>query len=301
MSKIYQKSLVIGAGSIGLRHIEVLNDIGQKTAVVTKRNDLKLYKYNDTKSALYNFNPDYIIIANETNKHISELQKILDCGYKNKILIEKPISNNLEEKKLLNVSNKHIYVGYNLRYHPFIKFIKKLMKKENVLTVNIYVGQFLPDWRPKRKYNKTYSSNKQKGGGVLLELSHEIDYMLLLFGKCLDNYSFSSKLSDLEINCDDSYVGIFKFEHCKQISCNFNLIDKKGRREILINTTNNSYKFDFVNNALTTNKNTEIFEFNKNDTYKNMHLDILNNNGRLACDFKEGWKVLKFINKMTYF
>ena len=130
MSKIYQKSLVIGAGSIGLRHIEVLNNIGQKTAIVTKRNDLKLYKYNDTKSAIYNFNPDYIIIANETNRHISELQKILDYGYKNKILIEKPISNDLEEKKLLNVSNKNIYVGYNLRYHPFIKFIKELMKKK---------------------------------------------------------------------------------------------------------------------------------------------------------------------------
>ena len=231
MSKIYQKSLVVGAGSIGLRHIEVLNNIGQKTAVVTKRNDLKLYKYNDTKSALHNFNPNYIIIANETNRHIRELQKILDYGYKNKILIEKPISNDLEEMKLLTVSNKHIYVGYNLRYHPFIKFIKELMKEEKILSVSIYVGQFLPDWRPKRKYNETYSSDKQKGGGVLLELSHEIDYMLLLFGKCIDNYSFSSKLSELEINCDDSYLGIFKFEHCKQLSCNFNLIDKKGSYE----------------------------------------------------------------------
>ena len=81
MSKIYQKSLVIGAGSIGLRHIEVLNNIGQKTAVVTKRNDLKLYKYNDTKSALYNFNPDYIVIANETNRHIRNFKNIR-YGYK---------------------------------------------------------------------------------------------------------------------------------------------------------------------------------------------------------------------------
>ena len=88
MSKIYQRSLVIGAGSIGLRHIEVLNNIGQKTAIVTKRNDLKLYKYNDTKSALYNFNPDYIIIANETNRHIAELQKLLDYGYKKKYLLK---------------------------------------------------------------------------------------------------------------------------------------------------------------------------------------------------------------------
>ena len=185
MSKIYQRSLVIGAGSIGLRHIQVLNNIGQKTAIVTKRNDLKLCIYSDTKAAINDFNPGYIIIANETNRHVAELQKLLDYGYKNKVLIEKPISNNLEEQKLLNVSNKHIYVGYNLRYHPFIKFVKKLMTKENVLTVNIYVGQFLPDWRPIGNIIKLiHLINKR--WRIILELSHEIDYMLLLW-EMLDN------------------------------------------------------------------------------------------------------------------
>ena len=122
----------------------------------------------------------------------------------------------------VSVSNKHIYVGYNLRYHPFIKFIKELMKEEKILRIVFKRSWTISTRLATETNNKTYSSDKQKGGGVLLELSHEIDYMLLLFGKCIDNYSFSRyKLSELEINSDYNNKicrkTIFKFEHWQTI------------------------------------------------------------------------------------
>ena len=292
------KSLVIGAGSIGLRHIDVLNNIGHHTAILTNRSDINLVTFTDIKDALKQFEPDYIIIANNTNKHIKELRTILNCGYNKKILIEKPITNNLKEMDFLNELTKNIFVGYNLRYHPFIKFIKKLLLDEKILSANIYVGQYLPNWRPNRDYRKTYSSEYNKGGGVLLELSHELDYLLFLFGKCIQNFSLIGKLSNLEINCQDSIVGIFEFERCQQISYNFNLLDKLGRREIILNTDKNTFKFDFIKNSISTNDNIIKYDLNRNETYSDMHLDILNNKGKNACTYNGGIEVLDLINKI---
>ena len=289
---------MIGAGSIGLRHLSILDELKCETAIVTKRKDINNNSFIEIESAFEHFKPNYIVIANETNKHIDTLKKILDHSFQYKILIEKPISNNLQSLIALESSKKNIFVGYNLRYHPFIQFIRKLLKNEIVLSANIYVGQYLPNWRPGTDYTYTYSSDSKLGGGVLLELSHEIDYMLYLFGKCIKGFSFVSKLSDLEINCEDSAVGILEFEKCKQISFNLNLLDKFGRREIILNTNKNTYKFDIYNNVMYENGKKTVFNLNKNNTYKNMHLDILNNHGQYACTYSNSIDCLKLINSI---
>ena len=295
------KSLVIGAGSIGLRHLSILNELGHKTAIVTKRTNINNLSYIRIESALELFKPNYIIIANETNNHISTLNTILDSGFQHKILIEKPLSNNLQCFTSFALTKKNIFVGYNLRYHPFIHYISNLLKKETILSANIYTGQYLPNWRPDRDYKFTYSSDYKKGGGVLLELSHEFDYMLYLFGKCKKNFVFMSKLTDLKINCADSAVGILEFDKCKQISFNFNLIDKLGRREIILNTNENTYKFDIYNNVMYQNEKKTTFNLNKNETYKNMHLDITNNNGQFACTVDNATECLQLIKTIQDF
>ncbi len=297
-NNITYKSLIIGAGSIGLRHIKILKSLSHEVRVVTKRKDLKFPVYPNSINALNNFDPNYIIISNDTDKHIKELKKILTHDNKIKILVEKPLANDFEEIKFMKRELKNVYVGYNLRYHPFIKFIKNLTLKEKFLSANIYVGQYLPYWRENRNYRHSYSSDLKRGGGTLLELSHEFDYMLHLFGKCLKSASIIGKISNLEINCSDSAVGILKFENCEQVSYNLNLLDRIGRREIILNTNKSTYKFDLVNNTLITNNKSDNLNLDRNDTYTDMHLDILNNNGKFACSFKESINVLKLIKKI---
>ncbi len=292
------KSLIIGAGSIGLRHVQILNDLGHETALITKRKDINSTTFTETKEGIKKFIPDYIIVANETNKHIKELKDIILCGFKKKVLIEKPISNDLDNIKSFDFNKDNIFVGYNLRYHPCINFIKDLLTQETVLSANIYVGQYLPDWRPNRDYKTTYSSDYKKGGGVLLELSHEIDYMIYLFGKCNKSYGLASKLSDLDINCDDSVVGYLEFQKCKHVSFNFNLLDRQGRREIILNTNKSTFKIDLFNNEIVSKVGKKTFHFNKNETYKNMHLDILNNDGKIACKYYESIETINLINKI---
>ncbi|MDC1280860.1 Gfo/Idh/MocA family oxidoreductase [bacterium] len=292
------KSLIIGAGSIGIRHMEILEELGHEIAIVSNRTDISTLTFLQINKALEIFKPDYIIISNETYKHIETIIKIFDCGFQNKVLVEKPISQDLKKISSLKYPTDMVFVGYNLRFHPCIQFIKELLYSETILSANIYVGQFLPHWRPNRDYKKSYSSDHRKGGGVLLELSHELDYLLYLFGKCKKSISLVSKLSDLDINCDDTAVGIFEFEKCKQISFNLNLIDKNGRREIILNTNKNTYKLDLYNNKIFVNNEIKGFCFNKNESYKNMHLDILNNDGIDSCNFKESLETLKLIDKL---
>ena len=120
--------------------------------------------------------------------------------------------------------------------------------------------------------------------------------MLYLFGKCKKGFAFISKLTDLKINCDDSAIGILEFEKCKQVSFNLNLLDKLGRREIILNTNKNTYKFDIYNNVMYQNDKKDVLNLNLNQTYKKMHLDIINNDGKFACSLNNGKECLKLIN-----
>jgi len=269
--------------------------------MVSQRSDLQSQVYSSTEVAIQEFNPDYIIIANETNKHLLELEKVCKLTTGKVILVKKPIFNNIHKIKLNIFLKQNIFVGYNLRYHPFIKYIQKIVKNEKFLSCNVYVGQYLPDWRPHRKYTLSYSSDYKKGGGVLLELSHEIDYLRLFFGNCIENYSFNKKLSNLKINCIDSSVGILKFERCDHVSYNFNLFDKVGRREIILNSNNKTFKFDFVKNEMTINKKIKKIDSFRDQTYIDMHKDILENNGKNACNFQDGLEVLNLLDKIYKF
>ena len=78
-------------------------------------------------------------------KHLYFIEK----NFKRKtILVEKPLFENL--KKFKPKYNK-VIVGYNLRYHPVLKFIREYIVKK-ILSIYIYCQSYLPDWRKKINY-----------------------------------------------------------------------------------------------------------------------------------------------------
>ena len=251
------------------------------------------------KEALIVFKPTYVVISQETNKHLTSLKEVLKFGYTGKILLEKPLSTVYRSIKNLNFNTDKIFLGYNLRFHPCIEKLKKILDNEKVLSASVYTGQYLPDWRPLRDYKKTYSSRKKDGGGVLLELSHELDYLTFLFGKCIKAVSWQDKLSNLEIDCHDSSVGIMSFQKCKFLSIHLNLLDRKARREIIVNTNENSYKIDLIKSVFEINNSREILKKNRNISYFLMHKDILlSNRKKISCSFDEGVNIMKLIHKL---
>ena len=102
--------------------------------------------------------------------------------------------------------------------------------------MNVYAGQYLPHWRPNIDYRDSYSSKKSQGGGVLLDLSHEIDYLNWLLDGTEEVMAVGGKLSALEIDSDDLYQISLKTKKCDLVQVELNYIDKVLRRYIIINT-----------------------------------------------------------------
>lgn len=278
--------LIIGYGSIGQRHARILKDLGYKIFIVSKRYLNQAGVYSTIKKAIEENNIEYVIIANETSKHQASLIEIKDTGFKGKILIEKPANLSI---KLKNEEN--IFVGYNLRFHPVIQELQKNLVGEEILSVNCYVGQYLPTWRPDTDYRKCYSASTAQDGGVLKDLSHEIDYLLYLFGDWQKVVASGGKISNLEIDSKDEVMMIFSTEKVPNISLELNYLDRIIQRYIIVNTNSKTYKADLINNTLQINEEKQQFELTRDYTYIQQHLMILENKDLIqVCTLEEGIK-----------
>jgi len=288
---IVMNILIIGYGSIGKRHEEVLTSINKNfnIHIVTKQDikDKVTYKnLQDIKDvSVY----DYFIIASETYKHFEQL-KFLNSRVRNKIIFcEKPL---FERYKAFESINNSIVVGYVLRFHPLLLKLRELLKNDIIIMASIKCGQYLPDWRKDVDYRDSYSAKKEEGGGVLLDLSHEIDYCQWLFGKAVEIKSYQVKISDLEINSDDLAIFIGKTEQGVIINLSVDYISKITHRRMIVETLNNSYDLDFITNTLKRSDklgNIQIINaksFDRNDMFIKMHSSILSNE-QMACSFKE--------------
>ena len=135
-----KKVLIIGFGSIGQRHASILKNFKMVSDIyIFSRSNSKILKNINKLSQIKKINPDYIIISSRTSDHFKHL-KYIEKNLSNKIvLIEKPLFNKL--KKFSIFKNK-VFVGYNLRQHPVVRFIKYFIaKKKNIFSKNFL--QFL--------------------------------------------------------------------------------------------------------------------------------------------------------------
>ena len=291
--------LLIGFGSIGKRHYEVLNEFFNVNSIdiVTKQtlDDKVTYKSLDIIENLNQY--DYFIIASETNKHYEQL-KYLEDNVKNKLIFcEKPLFDTYKE---FNIINNKVYVGYVLRFHPLLLKLKELVKAETIININAKCGQYLPTWRPGTDYTKSYSASKKQGGGVLLDLSHEIDYVQWFVGNITDIKSYQVKVSDLNIDSDDLTTFIGRSHNGAIVNISIDYISKITHRSLHIDTIDNSYILDFINNILSKkDKNGKEKIFNnsslgRNDMFTDMHKSILNHEN-IITSYKQAQDIMKTI------
>jgi predicted dehydrogenase len=295
-------SLIIGFGSIGRKHAKILSK---------KKYIKNIYIYSKIKkiSARYKkilsldqinfFNIKYIIICNETSLHYDYLKFLNDKFSKKIILVEKPLFHknlNFKTKK----QNK-IFIGYNLRYHPALINLKKFLKKKKVWYVNSNCLSFLPNWRKNIEYQKSYSANKKLGGGVLLDLSHEIDYIFWLFGNLKVDYSFIKKISDLDINTED-YAKIIAKAKRIFIQLELSYFSLIPKRSLYVEGKNFSAYVDLIKNIIKiTNKNKvkiKRYILSKEYTYSKEHDDLILNKGRNSSTILDGLKIMKLVSKI---
>jgi CMP-N,N'-diacetyllegionaminic acid synthase len=258
--------------------------------IVTKQTleDKKTYKNLNEIKDLNEYN--YFIIATETSKHYEQLKYLDDRVQNKRIFCEKPL---FEKYKDLNIINNSVYVGYVLRFHPLLEKLKELLSNDTILNINVQCGQYLPTWRPDSDYRESYSAKQEEGGGVLLDLSHEIDYVQYLCGKMIEIKSYQVKVSDLKINSDDLTTFIGKTEKSVMVNVSIDYISKITHRRMILNTLNYTYELDFIHNTLLQKdkfREEKIFEYEnleRNSMFRKMHQSILDNQDD-SCSYQEG-------------
>jgi len=205
--------LVIGAGSIGSRHAGNCRRYGEVALLDCDREKveavaalLAIERFYREEEA-WNWAPDGVIIATPTHLHMEYAARAIENDVKI-LLIEKPISHSLVGvNKLVSDAEAlgaRLFVVTNMRFHPAIQAVKENIKLVGTpFFARGHYGNYLPNMRPGMDYRKLYAANRDQGGGVILDVIHEIDYMSWLFGDIRSVTAHAATLSDLEIDVED--------------------------------------------------------------------------------------------------
>ena len=292
-------TLIISYGSIGQKHAEILNKkLNIKDITICSKKKIK--KFNTIKNLKdIKKNPSYIVIASPSSKHFEQLKFIEKNFQKVKVLVEKPL---FDKYKKLNIKKNKVFVGYNLRFHPIIKYIQKKIKGKKIFDIKISCNSYLPDWRGNKFYKNSSSAKKKLGGGVILDLSHELDFARLLFGEISIKFIQKGKFSNLLINTEDLLKLYGKIKKTN-ISIDLNYFSKIKKRTIFIDGENFSIFADLINNKIEIkNKNSHQIKkfpkFKMEDTYIKQHKLILSNSTKDVCNYTFAMQTMKLINKI---
>jgi len=209
-----ERVLIVGQGSIGQRHLRILRENLPQADIRVLRHrpgsgvsELANGVYHDLADAC-TFAPQVAIIANPTPFHLQVATALVAVG--SHLLIEKPLSHDLAGVEALlhqaHAQGVVLQVGYNLRFLPSLSRFRHLVHQGEigqVLSIRCEIGQYLPTWRPDSDYRQGVSAQRSLGGGVLLELSHELDYLRWIFGEVDWVRAYLGRHSQLEIDVED--------------------------------------------------------------------------------------------------
>ena len=215
MAKLIERVLIVGLGSIGKRHLRLARGLMPNADIRVLRHQSNNEEHEYSNGSFNNldeavaFKPQIAVIASPASFHVSTSQSLADDGVH--LLVEKPLSSSLSGvARLLETcrdKNLVLLTGYNLRFLPSLQRYRDLLDERiigNIFSVRCEIGQYLPTWRPDTDYRTSVSARSEMGGGVLLELSHELDYLRWIFGEVEWVKATLSQQSELEIDVEDS-------------------------------------------------------------------------------------------------
>ncbi len=258
------KILIIGTGSIASKHVNAIKSIDNKCSFYALRHDTKSIHHDDIHS-LYNWKDipkdlEFVMISNPTHLHSKTIIRAIKLN--KPLFIEKPPVSSLKEwrevNKILGLKKIKTYCGFVLRFHPLIEWLKRHINTKDLLEFHAYCGSYLPDWRKNMNYTESYSAKKDEGGGVHLDLIHEIDYLIWLFGKPIKSSGFVKKISNLRIDSFDS--AHYYLEYTNAIgTITLNYFRKNPRRNLHLVLKNGALTIDLIKNTITDHKGNLVF------------------------------------------
>ena len=308
---------IVGLGSIGRRHLRLISEIRPDIKIIVVRSghgsacdeEKMAVKITDSIGDAIKEGIQAAIISSPATLHLKQSLELAKNGIH--LLIEKPISHTSDRvKELLKIVNENritTMIGYVLRYDLGAMKFKNWLDnkvKGKILHARIECGSYLPDWRPDQDYRKTVSALSELGGGVLLELSHEIDYLYWFFGKPKDVQAQIRNSGTLDINVEDQVDLLMTSEqgYCISVQIDFNRRHVERKCKVL--TTEGELIWDAVNKNVTwkgVNKEQFKYEYNneRNSIYRKqleVFFDCIENDNDPIVTVKDGINVISLID-----
>lgn len=250
------KFLIAGLGSIGRRHLRHLLALGHKDVLLYRTHQASLpdqeLRYlpheTDLDKALA-WGADAAIISNPTALHLDVAIPAARAGCH--LLLEKPVSHNLDKLDELQAAvaenNVRILVGFQFRHHPSLRQIAELLSAGELgqpLSARAHWGEYLPDWHPWEDYRQGYAARKDLGGGVILTLTHPLDYLGWLLGEVKALWCFADKISDLELDVEDTAEIGLRFDNGVIGSVHLDYLQRPPRHQLEIVCSAGSIRWD---------------------------------------------------------
>jgi predicted dehydrogenase len=283
-------AVVIGLGSIGTRHARLLRELGLEVTTVSRRGG---GDHASIAQAIAKTQPGYAVIATETARHAEDLRELAEAGFRGAVLVEKPLFARPSPTPALPFT--HVSVGYNLRFHPVMTALAERVRGREAITVAAYVGQDIRDWRPGRDHRTTASATVEAGGGVLRDLSHELDYLLWLFGPWRRVAALGGASGARQLEVDDHLSLLMEMTRSRAVQVHLDYLDRTGIRNIRVNLADDTIEADLVNGRLIVNGVAADYPGDRDESYRAMHRAALTHTGPI-CSLAEGLAVVDLID-----
>ena len=287
---------VIGLGNIARRHRQNLKFIYPNVKVIALSASGRItdeeIEFADLQLSsiemLIDNKPELVIVASPSPYHEAHARALIQHNIP--VLIEKPVASEPDSANRISaLSQQHsgqVMVGYCLRYLSSAIEVKRLLSDDligDIYNCQASVGQYLPDWRPNKHYTHSVSANKSLGGGALLELSHELDYLHWLLGPLTLNYAQLRSTKELALDVEE--IADLVLTNAKGCVCTLHMdfIQKQAQRECTFIGSKGRLHWDLLANTITHHNHEgtqQLYSeplWDKNQMYINMVTDFISN------------------------
>jgi predicted dehydrogenase len=325
-----KRFLLCGLGSIGQRHARILRQqLGDQADLHAYRSRGFSIVINDDMTAMegaspeaayaitphtslpdsLSLKPDAVFVTNPISEHVKTALAAARAGCH--IFMEKPVGHDMTGiAELLGLMKHKDLVGcsgYQLRFHPALAKIKEWLNEKvlgRVIHAHLHFGEWLPGMHPYEDYHISHASRADQGGGVILCLSHEIDYACWLFGWPRMVTTLGGTLGDLGIDVEDTAdlqlsCGL---EGCEvPVNIHLDFLQKPPQRNCLITGTKGVIEWSYYSQHVTLSRGgqTETFEFPnfvRNDMFQAQTANFLaaiDRKEQPVCSIADGVKTLQ--------
>jgi predicted dehydrogenase len=310
------KVLVVGSGSIGRRHMNNLRALGHEVLAYSARlhsgiahelpHDVMPVKDLDM---LKNVQFDAAVIANRTDQHLSSSNEVLQ--HCNAVYIEKPVAASLagldEFQTLCQQRQSVVEVGFMMRFHPNLVWLKSFLNSGEMgeaIHMRASVGQWLPDWRPGTDHRQGFGAFYRYGGGVTMELIHEIDVVRWMLGNVDEVCAMQRLLPQLEIETEAVTEISMRMDNGMLAQVHLDYVRPGYARSLEIVCTHGVLAWDYNQSTITlidARSNTHILhqapEFERNLMFMSSMKNFLDRVAQpslpAACSLKDGIEALR--------